>query len=425
MVAAVGDLRFRAFIGRPEDAAADVLEAGRGQHVIQAHGAGLRAEIAGGVERRALAHDALGRIGQAGLLATDAARGGVAQHARVLDQVDDGVVAAVAVHRVVVQIAEDHEARVLGQAAAVALVIAQPRLVASRQVFLPQAQFVVVARGIALFRAIEHRRRRVRDQRVDHAARGLHRHVPMRLRGQAQLRPHLVVVEALAGARVDRTDRAGHRAPLQQLEAAHLGFVDRVARQHQHAVLARVQAVAPGVVAAAAAFAADRAVAVQVQAAGHAGVDRGQVAVGEVQRLAAAGLGHFQVALLEQVGGAVGVVEVELVQQHQVGAHLLQHRGDLARVLAVAFQFLDQAAGIIRIQRGVVGGQAQRRGRLFGHRRGLGEGGGAGAAEQGQGEDQGMAAGDVHGPYCAPGPVSAVCQRPSRSLSKSCQRRPS
>ncbi len=333
--------------------------------------------------------------------------------------------AAIAINRVVVEVAEDHEARVLGQAAALALVVAQPRLVALGQVFLPQAQFVVVARGVALFRAVEHRRGRVRDQRVDHAARGLHRHVPMRLRGQAQLRPHVVVVEALAGARIDRTDRAGHRAPLQQLEAAHLGFIDRVARQYQHAVLARVQAIAPRVIATAAAFAADHAVVVQVQAAGHAGVDRGQVAVGEVQRLAAARLGHFQVALLEQVGGAMGVVEVELVQQHQVRAHLLQHCGDLARVLAIAFQLLDQAAGVIGVQRGVVGGQAQRSGRLFGHRRGRGEGRGRGAAEQGQGEDQGMAAGHVHGPYCAPGPVSAVCQRPSRSLSKSCQRRPS
>ncbi|KAG1388796.1 hypothetical protein G6F60_013580 [Rhizopus arrhizus] len=190
----------------------------------------------------------------------------------------------------------------------------------------------------------------------------------------------------------------------------------------QHAVLARVPAVAPGIVAAAAAFAADTALGVQVNAAGPAGVDPRHVTGGGLQRLAAAGLGHFQVALLEQVGGAVGVVEVELVQQHQVRAHLLQHRGDLACVLAVAFQFLDQATGVIGVQRGVVGGQAQRSGRLFGHRRGRGEGGGSGAAEQGQGEDQGFG---VHGPYCAPGPVSAVCQRPSRSLSKSCQRRPS
>src|SRR3546814_9268362 len=66
-----------------------------------------------------------------------------------------------------------------------------------------------------------------------------------------------------------------------------------------------MQAVAPGVVAAVAAFAADRAAAIEVQAAGHAGVDRGEVAVGVAQRVAAAGLRPFEVIVLEQVGGAV------------------------------------------------------------------------------------------------------------------------
>ena len=36
----------------------------------------------------------------------------------------------------------------------------------------------------------------------------------------------------------------------------------------------------------------------------------------------------------------MGIVEIEFVQQHQVRAHLLQHGGDLACVLAVALQFL-------------------------------------------------------------------------------------
>ncbi|KAG1390873.1 hypothetical protein G6F58_012859 [Rhizopus delemar] len=66
--------------------------------------------------------------------------------------------AAITVDRVVVEVAEDHEACVLGQAAALALVVAQPRLVTLGQVFLPQAQLVVVARGVALLRAVEHRR---------------------------------------------------------------------------------------------------------------------------------------------------------------------------------------------------------------------------------------------------------------------------
>ncbi|KAG1224029.1 hypothetical protein G6F68_020202 [Rhizopus microsporus] len=87
--------------------------------------------------------------------------------------------AAITVDRVVVEVAEDHEACVLGQAAALALVVAQPRLVTLGQVFLPQAQLVVVARGVALLRAVEHRRGRGRDQRGHNAGRRLHRHVPM------------------------------------------------------------------------------------------------------------------------------------------------------------------------------------------------------------------------------------------------------
>ncbi len=257
----------------------------------------------------------------------------------------------------------------------------------------------MVARGVALFPAVEHRRRRVRGQHVHRAQRGTHRHVPVRLGRKPQLRPDRVVPERLAGVRVERADRAGQRAPLQPLEAAHGGAVDRVPGQHQHAVLARVQAVAPGVVAAFAALAADAAVVVQVQSAGHAGVDRGQVAIGVAQRLAAAGLRGFQVALLEQVRGAMGLVEIELVEQHQVGTDALQHRGDLARMRAVAFQFADQAAGVVRIQRGVVGRQPQLgSGRRC--RRGGRGGAGAGGAEHRQGQEQGVF---VHAGILAPG----------------------
>ena len=111
-----------------------------------------------------------------------------------------------------------------------------------------------------------------------------------------------------------------------------------------------MQAVAPGVVAALAALGADAAVAVQVQPAGHPGVHRREIAVRVTQRFAATGLGDVQIALLEQVGGAVGVIKVEFVEQHHVRAHLLQHRGDLARVRAVALQFADQTTFVVRIQ---------------------------------------------------------------------------
>ena len=111
-----------------------------------------------------------------------------------------------------------------------------------------------------------------------------------------------------------------------------------MARQHQHPVLARVQAVAPGIVAAVPAGTADDAVVVQVHAAGFAGVDRCEVAMRVVQGLAAAGLRHFEIALLEQVGGAAFGVVVEFVEQHEVGAQALQHRRDLARALVAGVQ---------------------------------------------------------------------------------------
>ncbi len=176
--------------------------------------------------------------------------------------------------------------------------------------------------------------------------------------------------------------------PLEQLEGARRSGVDRVARQHQHAVLARVQAVAPGIIAAFAAFAADRAVVVQVQAAGHAGVDRGQVAVGVMQRLAALLLRHFQVVALEQFGRLALRVEVELVDQHDIRTHALQDRSNIGGLLTAGLQLGDQPAGLLGIQRNVVGGQAQRRVARFGHRGGDG-GVAAGGTEGSGGQEKG------------------------------------
>ena len=132
-------------------------------------------------------------------------------------------------------------------------------------------------------------------------------------------------------------------------------------RQHQHPVLARVQAVAPGIIAALATFAPDRAVAIQVQTAGHAGVHFGEVAIGIVQSVAAAGLRLFQIVALEQVGGTPFGVVVEFVEQDQVRAHLLQHCGHLARAFVAVFEPADQAAGLVVVQGDVVTGHAQLR----------------------------------------------------------------
>src|SRR3546814_6064852 len=59
---------------------------------------------------------------------TLAARRRVSQHARMLEQFDDRLVAAVAVGGIVVEVAGDHEARVGIESATAAGVVAQPRL---------------------------------------------------------------------------------------------------------------------------------------------------------------------------------------------------------------------------------------------------------------------------------------------------------
>ena len=84
--------------------------------------------------------------------------------------------------------------------------------------------------------------------------------------------------------------------------------------------------------------------------------------MGVAQRRAAAGLGAFEVVALEQVGGAALRVVVELVEQHQVGTHPLQHGGDLARAGVAGREARGKTAGRVVVQRDVVGGDAQRRG---------------------------------------------------------------
>ena len=280
----------------------------------------------------------------------------------MFDQLSDRFVAAIAVDGVVVEIAGDRETTAGGQTAAAALVVAQPAAIGIVvvQIVAPQPQFVGVARAVAVLGAVEHRRGGVRDQEMQYAARCAHRHVPVRFRRQPQLPPDRIRIERSPRLRIDGSCGVRHRAPLQQPEAAHLGGVDRMTRQHQHAVLAGMQTVAPGIVAAVAALAADGAVAVQIQAAGHAGVHRREIAIRIAQRLAVAALRHFQIVPLEEVSGAAFGVVVEFIEQHQIGTHALQHAGDAARGGISGFESPDQSAVGVVVQRHVVGRDPQR-----------------------------------------------------------------
>ncbi len=178
MVAGVEPLGARLVRPRPEHAAGLHRQAHRRQHVVDPEVAVARAELRGVVRRGRLVR-AVDRIRLRRRDRSLAARRGETLHARMFEQLVDGAGQAAAVGRVGVVVADDHELLALGQAAAAAGVVAEPGFGARREVFGPEPDLVVVARGVAAFRAVEYRRRRVRGQQVDAAQRRVDRQIPV------------------------------------------------------------------------------------------------------------------------------------------------------------------------------------------------------------------------------------------------------
>ena len=133
--------------------------------------------------------------------------------------------------------------------------------------------------------------------------------------------------------RIDRLHRVGQCTPLQQLERTDIGDVDRISRQHQHSVLAGMQAVAPGIVAVFATGTTCRAVAIEVKPAGDTGVDRRQVAIGIVQRGATTGLRRLEVIVLEKESRTLRrvVIERRLELRERLGDEARGPRGRPSR----------------------------------------------------------------------------------------------
>src|SRR5690606_14496199 len=194
---------------------------------------------------------------------------------------------------------------------------------------------------------------------------------------QPQLRGDLRPVE-LGGQQVLR-----HVRPAQVLEGAHLIGEDRVAGEDHHPVLAGELAESPGVI-----RALDGAVAVQVQAGGHARVHGGGEGVG-VEGGALPVLRHLEVLLAEEVHAASLVVVVELVEQQDVGAVDLDDLGDRPDLgVLPGGEVLEQLPLPAAVQGGVEGRGAQRLERTAptrGLRGGGGGGGGGGQSEPGSG----------------------------------------
>src|SRR4029434_10393158 len=117
-------------------------------------------------------------------------------------------------------------------------------------VIFPKTDFVVVAFPVAIFRAIEYRGRRMRDEDVHERAANVQRDVPMILGGKAK---RVALFHAIEGCEVVRRgswivveEIAGHIFPKKILERAHA--LDGIPGKESHSVLAGVVAKAIGVV---------------------------------------------------------------------------------------------------------------------------------------------------------------------------------
>src|SRR3546814_12024717 len=77
------------------------------------------------------------------------------------------VLVAITIDRVGVEVAGEHEGGIRRQATTPAAIVVQPVDGCTGQVLGPKPDLIVVAQAVAVFRAIEHRRCRLRDQEME------------------------------------------------------------------------------------------------------------------------------------------------------------------------------------------------------------------------------------------------------------------
>jgi hypothetical protein len=211
---------------------------------------------------------------------------------RTGEQLVDGVLRAVAVERVGVLVAGDHEPRAVMEPPDLAVVVVDVVAGSRGHVVRPEADLVVIAGSVAVLPAVEDRRRRVADEEV-HPAAVAHpdRQVPVALRGEPKdvELVRRVPVSRRRGLRVVREQRAGHVLPAKEPEGACVLAVDRQAGEDGEAELPRELAEAEGVVPVEARTGRghDLSVVVEVLARGDAGVRRLHEAMREPDRLCA------------------------------------------------------------------------------------------------------------------------------------------
>ena len=215
------------------------------------------------------------------------------------------------------------------EAAALARVVADVAGFAARQVVVPEADLVVIAQAVAILRAVEGGRRRMAREQVQRDLADAHRHIPMALRRQRQHREFVRRVP-VGGAGVAAS--SGNSAPgmsrhrnLRKVRAR--ARVDRETRQQHHAVLARETRRSR------ARRRRRRCVPSWSRSKpdGTPVLDAAQEASTR-RRWRRAVLRPREVVSLEVAQRRAVRVEVELLQQQDVGPHALDDLGDRARL---------------------------------------------------------------------------------------------
>ena len=236
----------------------------------------------------------------------------------------DGSRVRIAVQWIGVVVPENHKVRIGGQAALDAIVVVEV-VGPVRYVVGPHADLVKVAFLIALLGSVERGRGRVSGENVDGRAVDIDRQVGVRLRREGEALEYLVGVPARAVG-VGRKEGARHVLPQEVLERADLVGLNRVFRVDDETVLTRELAETPGV-----ARAVVRPVLIQVEAAGHAGVDGTRPGVG-IGDGGGAVMGDLEVVLAKEVNSRRIRVVVELVDQNDVWIHALDGFCDVGRL---------------------------------------------------------------------------------------------
>ena len=156
------------------------------------------------------------------------------------------------------------------------------------------------------------------------------RYIPEAFRRQPQELQVAVVVERRVRVGRGGQHRLRHVTPQKILERPHVLPIDRIFRQHQHAVLPFVPAEADGI-----ARLAGPAIVVEIATAGPARVHRCGEVMWKLNRFAAI-LADCEILRLKELCRLARWIVIELVDEHDVRADTLNYFRDVLRLRVIA-----------------------------------------------------------------------------------------